>query len=123
MTSLSGSGISHQTISSSFLGALTMASAPAACWLPTCPPYSLAMLALTGLAGWLLLLILPVDLTVFEAILLFAISLTSGLFFHIQVRQRRFTEVDNTVRYRLKDEDDYVITPPKRRAKRRSKSR
>ena len=41
-------------------------------------------LALSGLFGWLLLQIIAVDLTIFEATLMFAISLAAGLFFMVR---------------------------------------
>src|SRR5262245_1457902 len=41
ITALSGSGLSRHRTGSSLAGALTIASASAACWATTCPPYSL----------------------------------------------------------------------------------
>jgi hypothetical protein len=42
---------------------------------------SVVLLALSGLCGWLLLHFIALDLTLFETILLFAVSLTAGFFF------------------------------------------
>lgn len=42
---------------------------------------SLLLLALSGLLGWLLLRIFSLDLSMFEAVSLFAISLTAGTYF------------------------------------------
>jgi hypothetical protein len=82
------------------------------------------LLALSGLFGWLLLQVLNIDLTIFEAILLFAISLVAGLFFLARagtvglprwMALPEFYEDDEDI------DDDYVIYPPKKPSSRRKK--
>ena len=87
---------------------------------------SIVLLALAGLLGWLLLVILPVDLTSFEATLLFTISLVAQLYFLARAgtvglpRWMTLPEID------LDEEDfedEYVIPPPKKRSPRKKRTR
>ncbi|MEW5959349.1 MAG: hypothetical protein AB1801_16585 [Chloroflexota bacterium] len=82
------------------------------------------LLALSGLFGWLLTL-LPVDLTLFEAIILFAISLAGGFFFLTRSGTVGFPKW-MTLSEELEQadeelEDDYIAPPPRRRSRRKKK--
>ncbi len=79
------------------------------------------LLALSGLLGWLLLLILSIDLTAFEATLLFAISLAVGLFFMTRSGSVGFSRWMTLSDIDL-DEDDYITPTPQKRPKRQKKS-
>jgi hypothetical protein len=81
---------------------------------------ALFLLAIAAFFGWLLLLLIPVDLTMFEAVLLAAISLGAGFFFLVRagtVALPKWTmlDVDQEI---YESEPDYVVTPPKRRSRR-----
>jgi hypothetical protein len=73
------------------------------------------LLAFSGLFGWLLVRMTAVDLTLFEATLLFTVSLTAGLFFIARSGTGGLpvwmTLADPLDEY---TEDEYVISPPKR---------
>jgi hypothetical protein len=79
-------------------------------------------LALSGLFGWLLLRMIAVDLTLFEATLLFAISLTTGSFFMVRAGTgglpvwMTLSDIEDEI-----PEEDYVLSPPKRPRKRRNR--
>ena len=87
---------------------------------------AVVIMALAGLFGWLLLLFVPVDLTSFEATLLFTISLVAQLYFLARAgtvglpRWMTLPEID------LDEEDfedEYVIPPPKKRSPRKKRTR
>lgn len=75
------------------------------------------LLAIAAFFGWLLLFFIPVNLTMFEAVLLAAISLGAGFFFLVRsgtVALPKWTmfDIDRDID---ESEPDYVVTPPKRR--------
>lgn len=84
------------------------------------------LLALSGLLAWLLLLALNVDLTIFEATMLFSISLAAGLFFLARSGTGGLPKWMSLSNIDWEDEDfedDYVVTPPPvKRSKRRRRS-
>ncbi len=81
---------------------------------------ALILLAIAAFFGWLLLLLIPVDLTMFEAVLLAAISLGAGFFFLVRagtvaLPKWMMLDIDRDID---ESEPDYVVTPPKRRSSR-----
>lgn len=86
---------------------------------------SMVFLAVAALLGWLLLLILPLNLSSFEATLLFTISLVAQLYLLARAgtvglpRWMTIPDID------LDDEDienEYVIPPPRKRPGRKKRS-
>jgi hypothetical protein len=82
---------------------------------------TLILLIFSGFLGWLLLVVLAVDLTAFEATLLFAISLIAGFFFLARSgtgglpKWLWLSEADLEDNY---VESDIVVSPPKKRTRR-----
>lgn len=77
----------------------------------TTPIFALILLAVSGLCGWLLLRIFSLDLTVFQSISLFAVSLTAGFYFTarsgtggLPMWLRVLPNIDEPV-----EEDDFII--------------
>jgi hypothetical protein len=79
------------------------------------------LLTLSAALGWLLLKITPINLTIFQAILLFAISLTTGVFFLLRAGAGRLPWA-----MQLSDDDEieeeYIPPPPKKSRGRRGKA-
>jgi hypothetical protein len=87
------------------------------------PVVSLVLLALSGLCGWILLNLLSLDLTMFQAVLLFAISLTAGAYFTARSGtgglpgwMTTFSDINDEI-----EEDDFII-PAKRPRKRKNRT-
>lgn len=80
-------------------------------------------LALSGLLGWLLFLIAGNHLTLFEAVLLFAITLSLGFYFTIRSGTGGLPIWMTLPELDEEDfEDDYIVAPPKKRTQRRRKT-
>lgn len=83
-------------------------------------------LALSALAARLFLGLFSVELSLFEAILLFTISLVAGFFFLFRSgtmglpRWVTLSEFDIDFE---DEEDDYIITPPKKQNRRKSRGK
>jgi|GEM_PF-6860861 len=90
------------------------------------PLISFILLAVSGLGGWLLLQVISLDLTLVQAIILFAISLTAGAYFSVRsgtgglpLWMTSLPEIDEEF-----ENDDRVIAPrPPRKRKNRTKGR
>ncbi len=84
-------------------------------------------LALSALVAWLLLWLVSVDLSLFEATLLFTISLIAGLFFLFRSGTmglpRWMTMPDFEFEFDDEEFEDIVITPPKKPSRRRSRGK
>jgi hypothetical protein len=78
------------------------------------------LLVISALFGWLLWLFIKANLTVFEAVLLAAISLGAGIFFLVRagtvgLPKWMTLDIEQDID---ESEDDYIVTPPKRRSRR-----
>lgn len=90
------------------------------------PFFSFILLALSGLGGWLLLKAISLDLTLTQAITLFAVSLTAGAYFSVRsgtggmpLWMTTLPEISDEF-----DSDDMVIAPsPPRKRKNRARGR
>ncbi len=85
------------------------------------------LLIIAAVVSWLLLKIMPIDLTIFQATLLFALSLTTGVFFMFRMGSGRFgpwmiqsDDDDDDDEYEI--EEEYVPPPPKKSRGRRGKA-
>lgn len=90
------------------------------------PFISFILLAVSGLGGWLLLQAISLDLTLVQAIILFAISLTAGVYFSIRSGTGGLP-LWMTALPEINDEfegDDMIVAPsPPRKRKNRAKGR
>lgn len=87
------------------------------------PIISLILLAVSGLFGWLLLRIFSLDLTIFQSILLFAVSLTAGFYFTarsgtggLPMWMRVLPDIDEPIA-----DDDFII-PARKPRKRKGRT-
>jgi hypothetical protein len=90
------------------------------------PFISIILLAVSGLFSWLLLKMISLDLSMVQAIILFAISLTAGVYFSVRsgtgglpLWMTTLSEINDEF-----DSDDMVIAPsPPRKRKNRARGR
>ena len=83
------------------------------------------LLALSAFFGWALLQVFRVDLTIFESIVLFSVSLAAGFFFLARSGTVGFPSWMTLSGIELEDEDfeeDYITPPPPKPARSKRKS-
>ncbi|MFN8456944.1 MAG: hypothetical protein U0401_20145 [Anaerolineae bacterium] len=80
-------------------------------------------LALSGLMGWLLFLIVGNSLTLFETILLFAVTFSIGFYFTVRSGTGGLPIWMTMPELDEEDfEEDYIVAPPKKRGQRRRRT-
>ncbi len=85
------------------------------------------LIAFSALFGWLLLLVVNIDLSIFEAMLLFSTSLVAGFFFLLRsgsVGLPRWVVFPDDIDEIVEDfGEDYVVMPPRKEGRRRKPGR
>jgi hypothetical protein len=87
--------------------------------------FAAIILSLSAVLGWLLLNIVTLDLTIFQTTLLFAITLTSGMFFLLRIGTGGvpgWMTMPGWEEEEDEEEDEYIPPPPPKTSRRRGRA-